>query len=76
MRPIVHGLQAQYGDQIVFTYLDIDDPAVKPLKADYGFTLDARPLFVLLDAQGNTLQRWVGVVPKEDLEQALVEALK
>ena len=76
MRPIVHGLEAQYGGQVVFTYLDIDDPAVKPLKSEYGFTLDARPLFVLLDAEGNALKRWVGVVLKDDLEQALTEALQ
>ncbi len=76
MKPIVHGLQAQYADQIQFTYLDIDDPAVKPLKKEYGFTLDARPLFVLLDAEGQALKRWVGVVTKEDLEQALLEALQ
>lgn len=76
MKPIVHGLQAQYADRIQFTYLDIDDPAVKPLKDEYGFTLDARPLFVLLSADGQTLKRWVGVVAKEDLEQALREALQ
>jgi hypothetical protein len=27
MAPIVHGLEDEYGGQMIFSYLDIDDPA-------------------------------------------------
>lgn len=73
MLPIVHGLEAKYGSQIGFVYLDIDDPATSELKRALGYRV--QPHFFLLDGQGNVLRSWLGGVPKDELEAALLEAL-
>jgi hypothetical protein len=39
MAPIVHGLEAKYSDRILFTYLDIDDPANVPAMKDLQYEL-------------------------------------
>lgn len=73
MAPIVHGLEDKYSDRMIFTYLDIDDPANERFKQalDYRY----QPHLFLLDAQGNVLRQWVGFVSGEELEAALLEAL-
>jgi len=68
MKPIVHGLQAEYTGQIQFTYLDIDDPATSTFKQALGYRV--QPEFYLLDGDGNVVQKWFGPVTKE----AFVEA--
>ncbi|MGH2522647.1 MAG: hypothetical protein ACRDH2_09110 [Anaerolineales bacterium] len=74
MKPIVHGLEAQYGDRIQFTYLDMDDPRTDGLKKQLGFVW--RPHFLLLDGEGEIVQQWVGAVREEDLVSAFEEALQ
>lgn len=69
MKPIVHGLEAEYADRIQFTYLDMDDPATNDLKRELGFTW--RPHFFLLDGEGRIVQQWVGYVEEADLRGAL-----
>lgn len=73
MLPIVHGLEARYGDQINFVYLDIDDPATSEFKRALGYRV--QPHFFLLDGQGNVLHSWLGSVPADELEAALLESL-
>lgn len=73
MKPVVHGLEAQYGDRINFIYLDIDDPATQALKTELRFRY--QPQFFLLDGDGQLLQMWVGPVPDADLRAALEDAL-
>ena len=73
MKPIVHGLQAQYHDRMVFTYLDIDDPNTQPFMEALRYRV--RPHFILLDGQGNILQQWVGVVREQEFVSAFEDAL-
>ncbi|GAB4579694.1 MAG: hypothetical protein Fur0022_24320 [Anaerolineales bacterium] len=73
MAPIVHGLEAEYGDRMIFTYLDIDDPDTRVWMDELAYV--GRPFFVLLDAEGNVLQKWSGIVVESRLRTAIEEAL-
>ena len=73
MRPTVHQLEADYWGKLDFVYLDIDNPANSEAKDEFGFV--AQPLFVLLDADGNELQRWYGVVNEEEFRTAFDAAV-
>lgn len=73
MAPIVHGLKNEYGDQMVFTFLDIDNPATKAWMDELAYV--GRPFYVLLDADGNILHKWSGAVPEADLRAKFEEAL-
>jgi thioredoxin-like negative regulator of GroEL len=74
MRPIVHGLEAEYAGQIQFTYLDMDDPATDDLKRQLGFQW--RPHFFLLDGAGNVVRQWVGFTEEAELRSALDAVLQ
>lgn len=58
MEPIVHGLEEQYGDQIDFVYLDIDDPETNDEKELYSFRV--QPHFLLVGADGEIIEQWFG----------------
>ena len=69
----MHGLEAKYNDQMNFVYLDIDDPNTHRFKQQLEYRY--QPHLFLLDENGNILQQWVGYVPGEVLEEAMVNAL-
>ena len=73
MKPIVHGLEARYGGQVGFVYLDIDDPNTEDLKRALNYRV--QPHFILLDGQGNVVQQWLGMISESELEAALLAAL-
>ncbi|MEK7327504.1 MAG: hypothetical protein AAB217_19845 [Chloroflexota bacterium] len=73
MKPIVHGLEAKYGDRIGFVYLNVDDPNTDSLKQALGFRY--MPYFVLLDGDGNILQQWAGPVTEAEFATAFDTAL-
>lgn len=64
----MHRLEQRYAGKIKFVYLDIDDPAVKPLMREIN--LLGHPYFVLLDAQGEIVDEWYGVVTEKQLTRA------
>jgi hypothetical protein len=72
--PVVHGLEAEWQDEIDFIYLDIDDPNTEDFKRDLGFRY--QPHFLLIDGDGMILQQWLGVIAAEELEAAFMEALQ
>jgi hypothetical protein len=72
--PVVHGLEAEWQDEIDFIYLDIDDPGTETFKRDLGYRY--QPHFILLDANGMILQQWLGLVEAEDLEEAFLDAVQ
>ncbi len=74
MKPIVHGLEAEYQERIQFTYLDMDDPATDAIKRELGFQW--RPHFFLLDGSGEIIRQWVGMVEERELRAALDGALQ
>lgn len=70
----MHGLEAEYGEQIQFTYLDIDDPDTDPFKATLGFRV--QPQLFLLDGEGVVIQQWFGFVSRDEFVSAFEEALE
>jgi hypothetical protein len=69
----VHGLEAEYGNQVNFVYLDIDDRNSEPFKQELGYRY--QPHLFLVDADGNILQQWVGRVSADELERALLASI-
>jgi len=69
----VHGLEQQYGSQVNFVYLDIDDPATESFRRQLGFRV--QPQLFLLDKDGAVIQQWLGLVSREELEAALQQAV-
>jgi len=65
----VHGLEQQYGDKVNFVYLDIDDSRNDSFKRQLGYRV--QPHIFLLDANGQVIEQWLGLVSKDDLEAAL-----
>jgi hypothetical protein len=68
MAPVVHGLEQQWGADINFVYLDIDDSRNDDFKRTFGFTY--QPLFILLDSEGEIVERWFGIVEESAFEAA------
>ena len=68
----MHGLEAEWGGQVDFVYLDIDDPATEPFKRQLGYRV--QPHMFLVDGDGLVLQQWLGFVDAATLEAALQEA--
>jgi thiol-disulfide isomerase/thioredoxin len=66
MAQVVHELEAEYGNDIIFIYLDIDDPATKELKIQLGY--ETYPQFVLVDGNGQIVYEWRGLVKIEKFE--------
>lgn len=58
MEPIVHGLEDEYGQEIEFVYIDIDDPESQVAKIEYGFRY--QPHFILVDGDGGVIEQWFG----------------
>ena len=69
----MHGLEAQYGGQIDFVYLDVDDPRTEDFKRQLGYRY--QPHLFLLDGNGEVIQQWVGAVDGAALEVAFQAAL-
>ncbi|MCA9952259.1 MAG: thioredoxin family protein [Anaerolineales bacterium] len=69
MKPIVHGLENIYPEQVDFVYLNIDDPATDEAKQKYGFRY--QPHFLLIDENGEVVQEWIGSVNQGDFRVAI-----
>jgi thioredoxin-like negative regulator of GroEL len=70
----VHGLEAQYGQEIAFVYLDIDDPQTDEFKRQLGYQY--QPHLFLVGGDGTILDQFVGLVDASTLETALQAALQ
>lgn len=76
MMPYLLNLQDQYGAQVNFIYLDIDDPATSSLKrALYFDTYGTYPQTFLLDKNGKIIRKWRGVIQESELQQAIEGAI-
>ena len=69
----MHGLEAEFGSQVNFIYLDIDDRNTEPFKQELGYRY--QPHLFLVNADGNILQQWVGRVSGDELERAILASL-
>jgi len=74
MAPIMNKLELEYGDQINFIYLDIDNPANDQLKKLLKYK--TAPQFLILDATGNVIKQWEGYVDESELIQSIESLLK
>jgi hypothetical protein len=59
----VHGLEATFKDQIDFVHLNVDFQ--ETLAARERFGIVQRSQYVLADAAGEVLQRWIGFLDEE-----------
>jgi thioredoxin 1 len=73
MQPIVNGLQATYGEEIEFVFIDREAPENQEIVQKYR--IRSQPIFIFLDAEGNILKRFDGPVPEELLIEAIEMAL-
>lgn len=71
---MVDGLEREYGEQIEFVYLNIDDPSTAAAKEKYGYRY--QPHFFLVDANGEVVQEWLGPVKREQFVQAFEMVLE
>lgn len=63
------GLREQFGTQIEFIVLDVDDPASLPLRQQYDMVQRSR--YALVAADGTVIQRWFGFLNEAELESYL-----
>ena len=74
MRPIVDGLEEQYGVRVDFIRLDaLDGGQGEAAFATYG--LRGHPSIVVVAPDGQVSAVKLGIVPREELAQALEAAL-
>lgn len=69
----MHRLEEKYGDQIEFVYLNVDDPASLPMRQQYDIV--ARSQYVLVDANGEVVQKWFGYITTQSVSEVIDEYL-
>jgi len=74
MAPLMNQLNTEYGKNVYFHFLDIDDPATQNLKKQLGYR--RQPHLFLIDAKGNILKEWTGFVDEAELRDELTRALQ
>ncbi len=69
-------LNEQFSDRVDFFYLNVDEAQTQDIMSDLA--IRNRSTYVILDADGNEVHRWIGSLPFDgaahDLEVALGEA--
>ncbi|MCB9445870.1 MAG: thioredoxin family protein [Ardenticatenaceae bacterium] len=66
-RPIVDGLEVEWGDAVQVVRLNIHDAAAANLLQQLGFRFT--PTFILFDKSGNEVWRAVGVLSPDQINQ-------
>ena len=74
MRSSVRRLEETYAEQVDFHILNIDLLATRDLAIQYGVT--AIPNIVLLDAEGNLVQQFLGYQTEEALQAAVADLVE
>ena len=73
MKPIVDGLEREYGEQIDFVYLNIDNPDTAAAKEKFGYRV--QPHFFLVSAEGEVVEEWLGPVQRQQFVAAFETVL-
>lgn len=68
----MHGLEAEYWNEIDFVYLDREARDNADVVSEFGIRY--QPVFVLVDADGNEIERWTVLSP-DDMRARLDAAL-
>lgn len=74
MRPIVDGLQGEYGERLTFQYLNAADGA-EGQAAFESFDLRGHPSILLVSPQGDVLWNHFGVIPEQDVRDEIERVL-
>ena len=74
MNPIVDEVKREYGGQVNFEIISMDDKSGKDEAAEYGVT--GYPNILILQSNGDQYNLLKGVVPQEALSQALDDVLE
>jgi hypothetical protein len=69
----VDGLKQQYAGKIDFIIVDFDNADLQPVRDRFGIT--DRSQYVLIDAAGNVVQRWYGVLDTATMQKAFDDYL-
>lgn len=73
MKPIVDGLETQFGDQLAFQRINAnegDGPAIMR-----AYRIQGHPTILLIDPQGQEVSRFIGPQSAEQLAEALQQVL-
>jgi hypothetical protein len=73
VKPIVDGLEREYGKKIKFVRANILNDKYKSLMDEYGFS--ATPEFYLVDREGKILHGWSDMLDVEDVRSVFNQAL-
>jgi len=68
-KPIVDGIEREYGERLRVIRVNVQDPAGRALADRHHF--EFTPTFVLFDAEGRELLRQVGAVDPATLRRLL-----
>ena len=68
MKPVVHGLEAEYWGQIDFVYIDRENPDNTTVVNAYGIA--SQPIFILINPDGTEAQRWFGAPSADTFREA------
>ena len=69
----MHGLQEQYGEQVDFLHVDVENPGALEAVGRVGIT--GRTQYVLTDSAGNVVYRWFGIITQADVQREIEELL-
>ena len=75
MQPIVDGLEQEYGDQLDFINLNAADGGVGEAALRY-YQLRGHPSIVVVKPGGVTVWSRTGISSRDDIEQAIRQALQ
>ena len=71
MKPVVDGLEVDYGERVLFVQLDAENAG---RDAFVAFGLRGHPSFVIIDTTGKVLWKSIGEQPRGQLEEAVRQA--
>lgn len=69
----MNGLEERYNDQIDFFHLDVDQAVTLDLRQQ--FSIVGRNQYVLVDSNGEVIERWVGPLSEGNVEAVLLNYL-
>lgn len=64
-------LEEEFGEQITFVDLDIDDRSLNGIRQQYG--ISGRSQYLLVDESNTVIQRWFGPLSEADVQTALAD---
>ena len=75
MAPVILGIEDEFGNQMNFIYLNIDDPRTTPIQHELGYVFSSLPHLILIDGSGVVMREWIGYVSADELEEVILEVL-